>query len=168
MASAELAGGSTLVVMAGLTAFCCLDGSGAEGEVSLTGGPHLDPVVLMRLADDIIGPDAEAVVPRVPEDVGQVVSCVDHGHGVTFPFLQRKALMFETPAHGQRGAARKQGRFCSEMAQQSVCTQTKPKKGQVAMNFSVLSRTEHPAVLASASHLPYQGTEWYLRGGPRP
>lgn len=87
--------------------FCCLSGSGAEGEVSLTGGPHLDPVVLMRLADDILGPDAEAVIPRVPEDVGQVVSCVGHGHWVTFPFLQRKALVLETPAHSQRGAARK-------------------------------------------------------------
>lgn len=107
MASAELAGGSILVVVAGLTGFCCLSGSGAEGEVSLTGGPHLDPVILVRLADDILSPDAEAVVPRIPEDVRQVVSCVGHGHRVTFPFLQRKALMLETPAHSQRGAARK-------------------------------------------------------------
>lgn len=107
MALAEVAGGSILVVVSGLTGFCCLSGSGAEGAVSLTGGPHLDPVVLMCLADDILGPDAEAVVPRIPEDVGQVVSCVGHGYRVTFLFLQWEALMLETPAHSQRGAARK-------------------------------------------------------------
>lgn len=46
--------------------------------MSLTGGPHLDPVVLVCLADDVLSPDAEAVVPGVPEDVGQVVGCAGH------------------------------------------------------------------------------------------
>lgn len=41
-------------------------------------GERIDPVVLMCLADDILGPDAEAIVPRVPEGVGQVVSRAGH------------------------------------------------------------------------------------------
>lgn len=81
----------------------------SQGEVSLTGGPHLDPVILMGLADDVLGPDAEAVVPRFPEDVGQVVSCAGHGYRVTFTLLQGEALMLETPAQGQRRAAQKCG-----------------------------------------------------------
>lgn len=76
--------------------------------VSLTGGPHLDPVVLVCLADDMLSPDAEAVVPGVPEDVGQVVGRAGHGHGVTLPFFQREALGLQAPAHGQRGG-------CGEM-----------------------------------------------------
>lgn len=98
-----------LQVMApGLTVFfCCLCGTGAEGKMSLTGGPHLDPVVLMRLTDDILSPDAEAVVPRIPEGMGQVVGCGGHGHRVAFPFLQREALGLEPPAHSQRGAVGK-------------------------------------------------------------
>lgn len=46
--------------------------------MSLTGGPDLDLVVLMCLADNVLGLDAEAVVPRIPEDVGQVVSRAAH------------------------------------------------------------------------------------------
>lgn len=75
--SVGLADGSLLVV-AGLPGFCDLCGAGAENKVSLTGGPHLDPVVLVRLADDILGLDAEAVVPRIPEGVGQIVGCAGH------------------------------------------------------------------------------------------
>lgn len=87
--------------------------SAAEGQVTLTGGPHLDPVVLMRLADDVLGPDAEAVVPGFSEDVGQVVSRAGHGHGVALPFLQREAFVLETPAQGQRRAVgRRQGTEC--------------------------------------------------------
>ena len=73
--------------------------------MSLTGGPHLDLVVLVRLADDVLSLDAEAVVPGIPEDVGQVVSHAVHGHRVAFPFLQREAFGLKTPAHVQRGAA---------------------------------------------------------------
>ena len=93
------------MVVVGWTGLCCPCGTGVEGKVSLTGGPHLDPVVLMSLADDILSPDAEAVVPRVPEGVGQVVCCAGHRHRVAFPFLQREALGLETPAHSQRRAA---------------------------------------------------------------
>ena len=32
----------------------------------------------MCLADDVLGPDAEAIVPRVPEGVGQVVRRAVH------------------------------------------------------------------------------------------
>jgi hypothetical protein len=47
-------------------------------EALLTGGPHLDPVVLVCLADDILGSDAETIVPGVAEGVGQVVSRAGH------------------------------------------------------------------------------------------
>lgn len=77
--------------------------------MSLTRGPHLDLVVLVRLADDVLSLDAEAVVPGIPEDVGQVVSCAVHCHREAFPFLQREALGLKTPAHIQRGAAGKRG-----------------------------------------------------------
>ena len=103
------AGGSILVAVTGLTVCCGLCGTGAEDEGSLTGRPHLDPVVLMRLADDILGPDAEAVVPGIPEGVGQVVSRAGHGHRVAFPFFQREALGLETPAHSQGRAVGKWG-----------------------------------------------------------
>lgn len=118
----RLVGRSVLVVVAGWTGLCCPCGTGAEGEVSLTGGPHLDPVVLMRLADDILGPNAETVVPRVPEGVGQVVRCAGHGHRVALPFLQREALRLETPAHGQRRAAGKCGRFLKKGSVKRVST----------------------------------------------
>lgn len=110
------------MVVAGWTGLCCPCGTEAEGEVSLTGGPHLDPVVLVRLADDILGPDAETVVPRVPEGVGQVVRCAGHGHRVALPFLQREALRLETPAHGQRRAAGKCGRFLRKGSVKRVST----------------------------------------------
>lgn len=90
---------------------CRLHGAAAGQEVSLTGGPHLDPVVLMCLADDILSPDAEAVVPRIAEGVGQIVSCAGHRHGVALSFLQGQALGLEPPAHGQRWAERERGRF---------------------------------------------------------
>lgn len=73
----RVGGGGAVAVVAGGTGFCCPCGS-AEGVVTLTGGPHLDPVVLMRLADDVLGPDAEAVISRLSEDVGQVVSRAGH------------------------------------------------------------------------------------------
>lgn len=103
----------------------------SQGGVSLTGGPHLDPVILMGLADDVLGPDAEAVVPRVPEDVGQVVSCAGHRYRVTFPFLQGEALVLEAPAQGQRRAAQKRGPCV-----QRVRTQNKSTKGHAAVNVS--------------------------------
>lgn len=89
---------------------------------SLTGGPHLDPVVLVCLADDVLSPDAEAVVSGVPEGVGQVVGRAGHRHRVAFPFLQRQALRLETPAHGQRGAAGKWGWVLSNGSASNVST----------------------------------------------
>ena len=88
--------------------------------MSLTGGPHLDLVILVCLADDVLSLDAEAVVPGIPEDVGQVVSSAVHCHREAFPFLQREALRLKTPAHIQRGAAGKRGVFFSAMACQGV------------------------------------------------
>lgn len=76
----------------------------------------------MRLTDDVLGPDAEAVVPRIPEGVGQVVGRAGHRHGVAFPFLQRQALGLEAPAHGQRGAAGKWGWLFSNGSGRSVST----------------------------------------------
>lgn len=70
-------------------------------QLSLTGGPHLDSVVLVRLADDVLSPDAEAVVAGVPEGVGQVVGHAGHRHWLALPFLQWQALGLEAPAHGQ-------------------------------------------------------------------
>lgn len=89
---------------------------------SLTGGPHLDPVVLVCLADDVLSPDAEAVVSGVPEGVGQVVGRAGHRHRVAFPFLQRQALRLETPAHSQRGAAGKWGWVLSNGSASNVST----------------------------------------------
>ena len=93
-----------------------LASAGSRGKVSLTGGPHLDLVVLVRLADDVLSLDAEAVVPGIPEDVGQVVSRAVHGHRVAFPFLQREAFGLKTPAHVQRGAAGKWGGMFFQLA----------------------------------------------------
>lgn len=107
--------------------------------MSLTGGPHLDPVVLMCPADDILGPDAEAVVPRVHDDGGHVVNCAGHGHRATLVFLQREALGLDAPAHGQRGAAGKCGpRFRKGSAKSVGTDQGQGRPG--GQELHVLSR----------------------------
>lgn len=106
LGSQEYVGGS-----GGLMGFGHLCDATTEAEVPLTGGPHLDLVVLMCLADDVLGPDAEAVVPRVAEGVGQVVGRAGHRHRVALPFLQGEALGLEPPAHSQRGATGHRDRF---------------------------------------------------------
>lgn len=112
----------------------------------LTGGPHLDPVVLMCLADDILSPDAEAVVPRITEGVGQVVSSGGHRHGVALSFLQGEALGLESPAHGQRRAAREPDGF-SDMGQQGRSTdQVQGKPGGLELQCPFQDRTpSHPS-----------------------
>lgn len=88
----------------------------------------------MRPADDILGPDAEAVVAGLHEDGAHVVSRAGHGlPAVALVILQREAHGPEVPAHRHRRAAGKYGRV-SEKAQQSVWARTKSKEGQAAMN----------------------------------
>lgn len=80
----------------------------AEGEVSLTGRPHLNPVVLVSLADSILSTEDEAVVPRVLEDVGQVKRCPGHQHSMALSVLQWETLRLEAPAHMQRWTTEEQ------------------------------------------------------------
>lgn len=76
--------------------------------MSLTGGPHLNPVVLVSLADSILSTEDEAVVPGVLEEVGQVKRCPGHQHRVALSVLQWETLRFEAPAHMQRWATKEQ------------------------------------------------------------
>lgn len=109
--------------------------------MSLTGGPHLDLVVLVRLADDVLSLDAEAVVPGIPEDVGQVVSRAVHGHRVAFPFLQREALGLKTPAHVQRGAAGKWGGCFFSLPKGVSTDQVQERSGSRELQCSSQERT---------------------------
>lgn len=79
-----------------------------KGKVSLTGGPHLNPVELVSLVDDILSTEDEAVVPRVLEDVAQVKRCGGHQHRVALSVLQWETLWLEAPAHLQRRATEEQ------------------------------------------------------------
>lgn len=76
--------------------------------MSLTGGPHLNPVVLVSLADSILSTEDEAVVPGVLEEVGQVKRCPGHQHRVALLVLQWETLWLEAPAHMQRWAMEEQ------------------------------------------------------------
>lgn len=76
--------------------------------MSLTGGPHLDPVELVSPADSVLGAEDEAVVPRVLEDVGHVERCSSHQHSMALSVLQHETFRLEAPAHMQRWATDKQ------------------------------------------------------------
>lgn len=76
--------------------------------MSLTGGPHLNPVVLVSLADGILSTEGEAVVPGVLEHVGQVKRCFGHQHRVALSVLQGETFRLEAPAQMQRWATEQQ------------------------------------------------------------
>lgn len=84
------------------------NGTAAEGKVSLTGGPHLNPVELVCPADGILSSEDEAVVPRVLKDVGHVQRCAGHQHRVALSVLHWETFRLEAPAHLQRGATEEQ------------------------------------------------------------
>lgn len=85
-----------------------INDTAAEGKVSLTGGPHLNPMELVCPADGILSSEDEAVVPGVLEDVGHVQRCAGHQHRVALSVLHGEACRLEAPAHLQRGAREEQ------------------------------------------------------------
>lgn len=120
-----------------------------EGKVSLTGGPHLNPVVLVSLADSILGTEDEAVVPRVLEDVGQVKRCPGQQHRVALSVLQCETLRLEAPAHMQRWA--KEEQICI-FRKGWVRSRNPDRTGK-------LSRAEVSSPLYTACPVPSDGSE---------
>lgn len=105
-----------------------VNGTAADGKVSLTGGPHLNPMILMSPADGILSTEDEAVVARVLEDVGHVKRCGGHQHRVALSVLHMETFRLEAPAHLQRWATEQQKHiFRSDLRSRSL---TKPRDGE--------------------------------------